>query len=151
MTAVTSRSRLWAWAGALIVFAVVGSALSLAHRNTGYVRDEGIYFDASRTYARWVDLAQRDPGKAFEAKVRDRHFAPNHEHPALMKIVGGVFGRRLGSSPATKHEPARSGVMPEGAAMRLPARRDMAHLVLRTHRRPARLLDEHVALTTQRS
>lgn len=107
--------------GAVLIVLVVAGALSLSHRNTGYVRDEGIYFHASRSYAAWVDRLLHEPGPAMKRKVRDRHFAPNHEHPALMKTLGGVSARWLGSSPATEDAPARPGLMPEGAAMRLPA------------------------------
>ncbi len=109
------------WLGALLIAILVTAALSASHRNTGYVRDEGIYFQASRSYAAWVDRLRTDPSTALKREVRDRHFAPNHEHPALMKTLGGVSARWLGSAPATKKAPARAGLMPEGAAMRLPA------------------------------
>lgn len=109
------------WFGALLLMIVVTGALSVSHRDTGYVRDEGIYFQASRSYAAWVDRLLHEPGKALERKVRDRHFAPNHEHPAFMKTLGGLSARWVGSVPAEKDRPAREGLMPEGAAMRLPA------------------------------
>lgn len=113
--------RLGPWLGALLIVLLVAATLSVAHRDTGYVRDEGIYFQASRTYAAWVDRLLHEPTKALKRKVRDRHFAPNHEHPALMKTLGGVSARWLGSSPAQDDKPASQGLMPEGAAMRLPA------------------------------
>jgi 4-amino-4-deoxy-L-arabinose transferase-like glycosyltransferase len=113
--------RIGPWVGALLMAVVVTAALSVSHRGTGYVRDEGIYFEASRSYAAWVDMLVQAPSKAMQRKVRDRHFAPNHEHPALMKTLGGVSARWLGSAPADKNTPARAGFMPEGAAMRLPA------------------------------
>ncbi|MEM6295375.1 MAG: phospholipid carrier-dependent glycosyltransferase [Myxococcota bacterium] len=106
---------------AVLLALLVTAALSSAHRGTGYVRDEGIYFDASRSYGAWAAKLTTDPGAALSKKVRDRHFAPNHEHPALMKILGGVSARAVGSAPATERTPARRGWMPEGAAMRLPA------------------------------
>ena len=109
------------WLGALLVMLLVTTGLSLSHRGTGYVRDEGIYFHASRSYAAWVDRLVHDPSQALKRKVRDRHFAPNHEHPALMKTLGGLSARWFGSAPAEKDAPARNGLMPEGAAMRLPA------------------------------
>lgn len=113
--------RLGPWFGALLIAAVVTGALSLTHRGTGYVRDEGIYFQASRSYAAWVDKLLHDPASAMTRKVRDRHFAPNHEHPALMKTLGGISARWLGSAPAKDGQPSREGRMAEGAAMRLPA------------------------------
>lgn len=113
--------RLGPWFGALLLAMLVTSALSATHRDTGYVRDEGIYFQASRSYAAWVDRLLHEPTKALKRKVRDRHFAPNHEHPALMKTLGGVSARWLGSAPAQDNKPATKGLMPEGAAMRLPA------------------------------
>ena len=109
------------WLGALLIAVLVTAALSASHRNTGYVRDEGIYFQASRAYAAWVDRVLHEPAAAMQRKVRDRHFAPNHEHPALMKTLGGVSARWLGSAPADKNHAAPAGLMPEGAAMRLPA------------------------------
>lgn len=113
--------RLGPWFGALLIALMVTAALSCAHRGTGYVRDEGIYFQASRSYAAWVDRLLHEPAQALKRKVRDRYFAPNHEHPALMKTLGGVSARWLGSAPAADDQPARPGRMPEGAAMRLPA------------------------------
>ncbi len=107
--------------GALLIALLVTAGLCASHRDTGYVRDEGIYFEASRSYAAWVDRLLSEPGTALRRKVRDRHFAPDHEHPALMKTLGGVSAQWLGSAPATEGAPARAGLMPEGAAMRLPA------------------------------
>ncbi len=122
MTGVSAWARrLGPWFGALLIAALVTAALSTAHRGTGYVRDEGIYFQASRSYAAWVNRLVHEPRQAMKRKVRDRHFAPNHEHPALMKTLGGVSARWLGSSPEEDGSPARHGRMPEGAAMRLPA------------------------------
>lgn len=106
---------------ALTIILSVTAALSLSHRDTGYVRDEGIYFDASRSYAAWFEVLSKEPSNAMSRKVRDRYFAPNHEHPALMKMLGGLSARVVGSAPATKTQPAHEGWMPEGAAMRLPA------------------------------
>ncbi len=114
--------RRWGAPGfAVLLGVLVTLLLNVSHRDTGYVRDEGIYFDASRSYAAWVDRLLHEPGRALSKKVRDRAFAPNHEHPALMKTAGGLSARWLGSSPAAGDTPARPGLMPEGAAMRLPA------------------------------
>ena len=51
-----------------------------------------------------------EPGKALSKKVRDKAFAVNHEHPALMKTLAGLSAKALAP-----------GAMSEGAAMRLPA------------------------------
>jgi hypothetical protein len=110
---------------ALAVLTVV--ILSLGHRDVGYVRDEGIYFEASRSYGAWVAKLVREPGRALDRAERDKHFRVNHEHPALMKTLAGVSARLLAEPPApgsTEDEHDRGGLfaaMPEGAAMRLPA------------------------------
>lgn len=107
--------------------ALTVGTLASAHRDVGYVRDEGIYFEASRRYAAWLSLLVTDPSQANRRKVRDRYLAVNHEHPALMKMVGGATARVLAEPPAAGTEVGnadRGGpipVMPEGAAMRLPA------------------------------
>ncbi len=94
----TSRQRTLLLAMMIGVLVTVG--LSVGHRQVGYVRDEGVYFEAGRRYADWVAGAQ----------PRDRAFRFNREHPALLKTTAGLSARLLGESP----------VMPEAAAMRLP-------------------------------
>jgi len=103
--------------------------LSVGHRDVGYVRDEGIYFVASRAYGRWASTLIDAPSEALSPKARDRAFAINREHPPLMKLAAGVSARLLAEpsrpAPGQKlEEPAAEGlfpVLPEGAAMRLPA------------------------------
>jgi hypothetical protein len=104
--------------------------LSLGHRQVGYVRDEGIYFVASRSHAAWAAKLLQAPAETLAAPARDRAFAVNREHPALMKIAAGVSARLLAEPgpasprPAAGQERAEPGLlplMPEGAAMRLPA------------------------------
>lgn len=111
----------WLLAVLLAVLTVAG--LCASHQQVGYARDEGIYFDASRSYGAWMVRLGTDPSKALTRKVRDRHFAPNHEHPAMMKMLAGL-------SAAAVAKPAGSGksrtvgrlqLLDEGAAMRLPA------------------------------
>ena len=94
----------------------------------GYARDEGIYFDASRSYAAWVAAVAENPSRAGDRKLRDRHFAVNHEHPALMKTLAGLAALALAAPPAVDADgkarapsPTAARGMPEGAAMRLPA------------------------------
>ncbi|MCX4243729.1 hypothetical protein [Paraliomyxa miuraensis] len=97
--------------------------LARGHRDVGYARDEGVYFEASRHYAAWVAEVAKEPGRLSDRKLRDRHFAINHEHPVLMKTLAGLAARAL-AAPAVDPRakaPASAGGMPEGAAMRLPA------------------------------
>ena len=104
------------WLIGLLLGVLTVLALSRGHRDVGYARDEGIYFEASRRYAAWVDRLWHEPSKAMKPAVRDRAFAINHEHPALMKTIAGVSARALVGS-----EPNRDASLTEGAAMRLPA------------------------------
>lgn len=57
--------------------------------NLGFMRDEGMYFDASKSYAGWFEkLLSPDKtirATAFEKPVVDAHWAINGEHPSLMK------------------------------------------------------------------
>jgi hypothetical protein len=103
-------------------------ALAIGHRDVGYVRDEGIYFAASRQYAAWLGDLGRDAGKAWSKAGRDRRFRVNHEHPALLKTLAGISAAMLARPPvetAIDEDVVDTGgvmpVMDEGAAMRLPA------------------------------
>jgi len=98
--------------------------LALGHRRVGYVRDEGIYFAASRHHAAWAARLLEAPGEALAAPARDRAFAVNREHPALMKLIAGLSARTFAQAGPAGPEHAPAGllpVLPEGAAMRLPA------------------------------
>ena len=112
-------------------------------QNIGYVRDEGVYFEASRHYAAWVVRWAEEGEAANTAEIRDRYFGINHEHPALMKIAAGLSARLLAEPPdaaiveeieaiddprkrAWRRELAaveggKFPILREGAAMRLPA------------------------------
>jgi hypothetical protein len=59
-------------------------------RNLGYARDEGFYFDAGRSYARWIELLLRSPREALQRPAIDAAWNVNHEHPALMKTLFGL-------------------------------------------------------------
>lgn len=112
-----------------IVAAVVGLAavvvLSLASRGTGFARDEGIYFEASRVYGAWASEVVGGQG-ALERKARDKAFRVNREHPPAMKVAAGVSAR-LFSDPDAITEALEAGEAPEptgmseSQAMRLPA------------------------------
>ncbi len=115
---------------AALAGALTTTALALGHQRVGYVRDEGIYFVASRRYAAWAADLLRRPAAALGARERDAAFAINHEHPALLKLAAGVSARLLAAPTAPPPagvqapEPPARGVLPilpEGAAMRLPA------------------------------
>lgn len=114
----------WIMAIALGLLTVV--LLARGHRDVGYVRDEGIYFDASRSYATWVAEVAEHPSRVSDRKLRDRRFASNHEHPVLMKTLAGLSARVFATPPVepsgtTGAPQAPPRGMPEGAAMRLPA------------------------------
>jgi len=95
-------------------------ALAVGHARVGYVRDEGMYFSAARSYADWVALLASSPTKALAARERDHYFGPNHEHPALLKTAAGVSARLL-ARPTTETDGGAIPILREGAAMRLPA------------------------------
>ncbi len=102
------------------------SLLAFGHRDVGYVRDEGIYFAASRHYGAWAADVAANPRHLFDARARDKAFAVNREHPALMKLAAGVSARLFArpGPPSAGRDAAPAGVWPwlsEGAAMRLPA------------------------------
>jgi hypothetical protein len=72
--------------GALIGCAYVAWLLSTA-RSLGFARDEGFYFHAATTYARWFELLASSPHDALKRASVDAIWSENHEHPALMKSL----------------------------------------------------------------
>ncbi|MBI2392587.1 MAG: glycosyltransferase family 39 protein [Deltaproteobacteria bacterium] len=73
-----------------LALAALYTAIVLATAwNLGFMRDEGMYFDASKSYAGWFEkLLSADKAvraTAFEKAVVDAHWSPNSEHPSLMK------------------------------------------------------------------
>src|SRR5690606_35857122 len=89
----------------LALFLATLVTLVLAARKQGNVRDEGTYFAAAESYARWYveagrNLADRQPRASFSSAAARRHFEINNEHPALMKSLFGLshrlFHRALG-------------------------------------------------------
>jgi len=73
-----------------IALACAFTAVVLATAPTlGFMRDEGMYFDASKSYAGWFEkLFSSDAAirkSAFEKPVVDAHWTANGEHPSLMK------------------------------------------------------------------
>lgn len=76
------------WLGLALALSYMAIVLATAW-NLGFMRDEGMYFDAAKSYAGWFEkLLSADPElrrSAFEKPVVDLHWAPNAEHPSLMK------------------------------------------------------------------
>ncbi len=64
-------------------------------RNLGYARDEGFYFDAARSYARWFDLLATNWREAVQRSNVDAFWTVNHEHPALMKSLFALSWKYL--------------------------------------------------------
>ena len=79
----TARGRIaLAWASAVLGIAVVTAPA------VGISRDESVYLEAAASYVRFWREAARFPSQA--AALADRHYAVNHEHPGLAKLVFGV-------------------------------------------------------------
>jgi 4-amino-4-deoxy-L-arabinose transferase-like glycosyltransferase len=90
----------------------------------GFARDEGFYFSAARSYARWFELLGREPSRALERAAVDAAWAANHEHPSLVKSLFALSWLHL-------HE--RLGWVTEASlAFRLPAMALSALAVLGT-------------------
>jgi hypothetical protein len=56
-------------------------------RNLGYARDEGFYFRAAESYARWFEQLGANWRNAIQRSAVDGAWAANHEHPALLKSL----------------------------------------------------------------
>ena len=61
--------------------------LLLTARSLGFARDEGFYFSASSSYARWFELLVERGADALKRSSVDGVWSQNHEHPALMKTL----------------------------------------------------------------
>jgi hypothetical protein len=57
-------------------------------QDLGYARDEGFYFQASSSYARWFELLLKDRKAALVPQAVDTFWNANPEHPGLIK---GLF------------------------------------------------------------
>jgi hypothetical protein len=88
------------------------AALYLAQRSVGFARDESVYFEAGRAYARWWVMWVQSPRQAFSDASISRFFQFNAEHPVLMKTLFGWSHRLF-------HETLH--VLPPAAAFRLPS------------------------------
>jgi 4-amino-4-deoxy-L-arabinose transferase-like glycosyltransferase len=87
-------------------------ALVATARTLGYARDEGFYFDAARSYARWFDLLATNWREAVQRSNVDAYWQVNHEHPALMKTLFALSWKYL----HVKHKVFAEA----GTAMRFP-------------------------------
>jgi hypothetical protein len=75
--------------GAAIAVIYVGILIVTA-RTLGFARDEGFYFSAGSSYARWVEMLVHDTSRALEKSTVDAVWNQNHEHPSLMKLLFGL-------------------------------------------------------------
>jgi hypothetical protein len=84
---VLGGSNLWVACGLALGYVWV---LLETSRSIGYSRDESFYFDAGNRYFDWVKLLFKQHELALSRAVVDSHFAGNHEHPPLMKLLFGL-------------------------------------------------------------
>ena len=83
-----ARGRLTDVLVALGLFFGYVTALLRGVKDLGYARDEGFYFQASASYARWFELLFKDRKAAFVPQTVDAFWSANPEHPGLIK---GLF------------------------------------------------------------
>lgn len=87
---------------AAAIAALTCAALLWGERAIGFVRDEGVYFEAGQRYAAWFtdDLPSFGKTNPFSDEVIRSRFEYNREHPALMKSLFGLskwlFSDKLG-------------------------------------------------------
>ncbi len=84
--------------GVSLVVLVIVAATAPA---VGVSRDEGVYFVAAESYARFWPEAIRSPSRALV--VADQRFAVNHEHPALAKQIYGATHAVLSGGLGLSH------------------------------------------------
>ena len=123
------------------------AAIWFAAPQTGYTRDEGFYFNAAESYARWFEELYRDPGRALsEASIR-RHCENNREHPVLIKNLMALsylaFAKDLPRVPED-WPPDKTGTY--ARAMRLPSQLFSALAVVLTFLLGASIASRRVGL-----
>ena len=69
----------------LALGALTFAALFATQSGVGFVRDEGYYFEAARSYEQWVLLLLRAPAAAL--RDTGRYWSANFEHPGLAKLL----------------------------------------------------------------
>jgi 4-amino-4-deoxy-L-arabinose transferase-like glycosyltransferase len=67
----------------------LGLLLATTH-DLGYARDEGFYFQAAESYARWFAHLAASPTEAFTQRAVDAAWSINPEHPPLLKSLFGL-------------------------------------------------------------
>lgn len=79
------------WMPAILIGAVITSALLLTCQDIGLTWDEPDYFKAAESYTGWFKLLLTKPQEALTADSINRYWEPNHEHPPLDKIFSGAI------------------------------------------------------------
>ncbi len=72
------------------IAAIYAGILIVTARTLGFARDEGFYFSAGSSYARWVEMLMHETSRALEKSTVDSVWGQNHEHPSLMKTLFGL-------------------------------------------------------------
>jgi hypothetical protein len=72
------------------IAAIYAGILIVTARTLGFARDEGFYFSAGSSYARWVEMLFHETSRALEKSTVDSVWGQNHEHPSLMKTLFGL-------------------------------------------------------------
>jgi 4-amino-4-deoxy-L-arabinose transferase-like glycosyltransferase len=75
---------------AILVGLISFFTLFLTVKNIGMVWDEPAYNKAAESYANWVYIFVKDPGRALQQSTIDTYFETNHEHPPVEKVWSGV-------------------------------------------------------------
>jgi hypothetical protein len=73
-----------------LIAAIYAGILIVTARTLGFARDEGFYFSAGSSYARWVEMLFHETSRALEKSTVDSVWGQNHEHPSLMKTLFGL-------------------------------------------------------------
>ena len=69
----------------LALAALTFLALFATQAPVGFVRDEGYYFEAAKSYEQWLLLLLRSPATAL--RDTERYWSVNFEHPGLAKLL----------------------------------------------------------------
>jgi len=72
----------------LALAALTFAALFATQSGVGFVRDEGYYFEAAKSYEQWLQLLFRAPAAAL--RDTERYWSVNFEHPGLAKLLFAV-------------------------------------------------------------
>lgn len=121
---------------AFLLFCATFTALGLAQREQGVVRDEATYFQAAESYWAWIeDVAHaylsQEAGHPITTHNIRRYWSINNEHPVLAKVLFGLSWRIFhgyngqrgaGFHPVSFPRPHKTlNLLSEISAFRLPA------------------------------